>query len=215
MNSALPTVISVIPVVNTEEAIRANAFTCLFNHIKLYTGKEICDTEAVLLKKLLKYRVLRKRQYLLQEGDVCRYLYYVVDGALRMYSVNSRGQESILALGVENNWIGDRESMAHGIPSNYNIDAIEHTILLQFPVEYIELFIKTMPAFATLIRLQTKEFSIDTQKRIYAVLNLTAEERYRELLATRPEFGQRFSQNLIAAYLGVKPETLSRVRKRY
>jgi CRP/FNR family transcriptional regulator, anaerobic regulatory protein len=199
---------------NSNWSAREASLHFLCDYIEALTGLRIEQDEIPLLHQVLRFKTFRRRQYLLQEGDICRYIYFVIRGALRMYAVNERGQEAILAFGLENSWIADRESMSLQIPSLYNIEAVENTEVIQLTMGQLEMLSQTIPAVAEMIRLQNKQLAIITQKRIHAAISMTAEERYRDLLICHPEYAQRFSLTMIASYLGIKLETLSRVRKR-
>ena len=191
-----------------------SALCALIRHISNYTGMEISLSERNQLLQAVKIKKLRKRQYLLQEGDICRSVSFVIKGALRMFSVNERGHEAILSFGLENCWVSDKESLSLQSPSHYNIEALEQTLVLQLYATQLDMLQETIPALAELAKMQDREQAIATQKRIHAAISMNAEERYHDFLISHPNYAQRFSQNMIAAYLGIKPETLSRVRRR-
>jgi len=200
--------------ISTAEKYRENAVNNLCIHIARLTGISITDADHQLLQKTFKYKSLRRRQYLLQEGDICRHISFVVSGALRMYSVNERGQEATMFLCMENDWSVNRESMDLLIPSRYNIEAVESSELLLINFGDMETLKQTVPAIAEMVKIQDRKMAIATQNRIHAAISMTAEERYHDLVQSNPAYLQRFSQNMIASYLGIKPETLSRVRNR-
>ncbi|WP_078350422.1 Crp/Fnr family transcriptional regulator [Mucilaginibacter pedocola] len=197
-----------------DQDIKDDSFGILCKYVQELTGIRLAEEDISLLLQAAKFKTLRKRQYLLQEGDVCRYMNFITNGALKMYSVNERGQEAIIVLSTENSWIADRESMGLQTSSIYNIEAIEKTHIVQFTPGQLDALGQAIPAIAEMTRLQNKQLAIATQKRIHAAISMTAEERYHDLISCYPEYIQRFSQNMLASYLGIKPETLSRVRKR-
>jgi CRP-like cAMP-binding protein len=133
---------------------------------------------------------------------------------MRMFSINEKGQESIINFGLENNWMMDQESFSMLIPSRYHIEAVEDTELLIVSNSQLQLLMDEIPAIDRMMRLTDRQKLISTQQRVHAAISMTAEERYHNLLTAHPEYTQRFSQNMIAAYLGIKSETLSRIRKR-
>ncbi|MBL4676835.1 MAG: Crp/Fnr family transcriptional regulator [Mucilaginibacter sp.] len=194
-------------------SLRPSAYELLFDQIEEVTNLRLCKTDKAIFQSVFHFKMLRKRQYLLQQGDICNSLAFVVQGALRMFSTNGRGHEAIIIFAVERDWLADRESMINQGASDYNIDAIEDCVLLTITYQALEALRNSNPAFAAFFRCQIKAFAIATQQRIHRALNLTIEEQYHDLLETNPAFGQRFSQNMLASYLGVQPETLSRIRK--
>jgi CRP-like cAMP-binding protein len=155
---------------------------------------------------------LRKRAFLLRAGEVCKHFAFVLTGALRMYSVDDKGTEHVLSLGVENWWVGDRESCVLLTPSRFYIDALEDANLLLITHAHMQELIRTVPAMAELMRGLDQRHEIATRKRLEAAISSTAEERYLAFLVQHPSYVQRFPQHLIASYLGILPETLSRIR---
>ncbi|UOQ68966.1 Crp/Fnr family transcriptional regulator [Hymenobacter volaticus] len=155
---------------------------------------------------------LKKRAFLLRAGEVCKHFAFVLTGALRMYGVDEKGGEHVLSLGVENWWVGDRESCVLLTPSRYYIDALENTSLLLITHAHMQELIRIVPAMAELMRGLDHRHEIATQKRLEAAISSTAEERYVAFLSQHPTYVHRFPQHLIASYLGILPETLSRVR---
>jgi CRP/FNR family transcriptional regulator, anaerobic regulatory protein len=185
----------------------------LFAYIESKSSSKLNNEEKQLVQQTFKAKHLRKRQYLLQEGDVCKYMAFVVKGAGRMYSVNESGQEIIIRFGIESWWLGDYESYNLHTPSLYNIDMIEDSDLLLISNEQLQQLLKRVPAIDLMIREIDRKGAIATQKRIHSAISLGAEERYNQLVKTYPELLLRFPQGMIASYLGISPETLSRIRK--
>ncbi|KAA2243643.1 Crp/Fnr family transcriptional regulator [Chitinophaga agrisoli] len=188
-------------------------YDILLKYISEHATSPITEEGASLIRAAFVYKKLRRKQYLLQEGDVSKYLSFILKGAIRQYTVNEKGMEHIVRFGIEGWWTSDRESFEMGTPSRYNIDAWEETELLQISREkYVELF-NTVPAIQEMTQELDRRGAIAAQKRIHSAISLTAEERYLNLVQTHPMFLQRFPQNMIASYLGISPETLSRIRK--
>jgi CRP-like cAMP-binding protein len=191
-----------------------DALNLMYSFIIRCTGIELSSDDKSDLREAFKSKSLRRRQYLMQEGEVCHNFSFIATGALRMFSVNERGQEAILSLNTECSWLTDEESLHFQKPSRYNIDALENTVVLQVTLPRLQLLIHNISAVAEMIARCRHEQVIDTQRRLHAAISMTTEEQYQDLLENKPDYAQRFSQNLLAAYLGVKAETLSRVRKR-
>ncbi|HEY6083567.1 MAG TPA: Crp/Fnr family transcriptional regulator [Chitinophagaceae bacterium] len=183
----------------------------LIEYINTYTTTTLTESEIDIIKNIFTPRRIRKHQYFLQEGDVCRYMGFIVKGAMRQYSIDDKGGEHIIRLYIENWWAGDRESFTMLTPSNYNIDAWEETDMLTITQASVTEF-NSIPALNELARNLDQKHSFAFLKRINSAISLSAEQRYAELLKTYPEFLQRFPQHVIASYLGITKETLSRVR---
>lgn len=169
--------------------------------------REIAAVRSVSVEKRL-----RKRQYLLQEGDVCVNNCFIVKGCLRLYFVSEEGTEHILRFAVENWWMSDQESLNNGVPSKNNIDALEDSELILIPqADYINLQM-TIPGFRRMVeRLKARSFE-SSQRRILSNISFSAEEKYQHFMKTYPDIFYRIPLHMIASYLGVSRETLSRVR---
>lgn len=157
---------------------------------------------------------MRKKQYLLQEGDICKHMGFVLKGAARMYSVDDKGHEHILRFAMEGWWLGDYESYMLQEPTRFNVEMLEDADLLMATKEQFQELIDNIPAVSSTMKVIDKQSAIATQQRIHAAISLTAEERYESLQKTNPAFLQRFPQIMIASYLGISAETLSRIKKK-
>lgn len=168
--------------------------------------------EKEMIRSVSVIKKIRKRQYLLQAGDVWKYDAFVSSGCLRTYSVDDKGNEHIIGFSIENWWCGDRESLLSNEPSRFNIDAIEDSGLVMFTHANFEKLRYEIPAFDKMINTILNKSFITQQNRINAVLSYTAEEKYLNFVEKYPEFALRVPQGMIASYLGMTPETLSRIR---
>src|SRR4051812_13714448 len=178
------------------------------------TGKiDITNDEFNHLKTFFTMKKLRKRQYLLQEGDSAKYQAFVVEGILRSYTIDEKGGEHILQFASEGWWITDLASYLSDEPSILNIDALEDATLLLLAKPSWEKAMHEIPGLEHYFRIIIQNHLVATQKRLLQSLAETAEEKYSRFLKTYPECAQRVSQHMIASYLGVTRETLSRVRK--
>ena len=185
-------------------------FDSLLSYIKNHSVTPLTGSDIEVIQDAFVPKKIRKRQYLLQEGQVCKYAAFIVKGAMRQYSVDEKGVEHIIRLCIENWWVLDRESWSKGTPSVYNIDAWEDSdLLLITNIDHLSHL--GIPAVNEMILKMDENFAIATQKRLSS-LSLSAEERYAELVKVYPEFLQRFPQHIIASYLGITKETLSRIR---
>ena len=188
-------------------------FITLFDYIERKSSVKLSEDERNLITTQLKPKRLRKRQYFLQEGDVCKYMGFIVKGATRMFAVDERGHEHILHFGLEDWWVGDYESFYLLTPSKYFVEALEEVEMILVTNEQLQELAGTIPAIAAMLDSLNRGAVIANNKRMHAAISFTAEERYEDLARTYPHFFQRFPQNMIASYLGISPETLSRIRK--
>lgn len=185
----------------------------LFFH-KFNEKVNLSKEEEEVIKQYLTPKKLRKKQYLLQEGDVCKHIAFVEKGALKAYVVDDAGAESIIQFALEGWVISDLYSFLTGEPATYNIDALENAELVLISKSAHEELLKKLPKYETYIRLQITGAYIALQKRLTSIISLPLEERYKNFLAVYPNIAQRVPQHMIASYMGLTPETLSRVRSR-
>ena len=182
-------------------------------HQKLNSVITISEEEFQQFCTSFKPKKLRKKQYLLQSGDVNRYQAFVVKGLLRSYTVDEKDNEHILQFASEGWWIADLSSYLTSEPSILNIDALEDAELLLLDKNAWEASMKSIPVLEHYFRIILQNHLVATQKRLLQSLSETAEEKYTRFLKTYPECLQRMPQHMIASYLGITRETLSRVRK--
>jgi CRP-like cAMP-binding protein len=188
-------------------------YESLIKYISSYSTTPLTQSEIELIKDTFVPKKIRKKQYLLQEGEVCKYAAFIVKGAMRQYSVDDKGVEHIVRLTIENWWAVDRESFLMLTPSVYNIDAWEDTDVLLITKADSLNRINSIPAINEMAKKMDEGYAIASQKRLNATISLPAEKRYADFASTYPEFVQRFPQHIIASYLGITKETLSRIRK--
>jgi CRP-like cAMP-binding protein len=183
-------------------------------YINSYTTAPLTEGEIDLIEGFFIPKKFRKRQYFLQEGEVCKYTAFITKGAMRQYRVDEKGEEHIIKLFIENWWASDRESLMNHTPSIYFIDAWEDTEALLVTKTDLSDLADRIHTLSEWLRKLDANFAIASQKRITAAISMSAEERYYDLEKTNPAFLQRFPQHIIASYLGINRETLSRIRSR-
>jgi len=160
------------------------------------------------------HKKIRKKEYLLEEGEICKHMAFIIKGSMRKYYIDEKGIENIVDLYIENWWAGDRESFVNFTPSVYNIDAWEDCELFLISRENTLKLRDQCRAFNELLLKLDEQNTIATQKRITSTISSTAEKRYADFVECYPHFIQRFPQHLIASYLGITKDTLSRVRRK-
>lgn len=170
--------------------------------------------EKKLVTELFKPRLYRRRQFVLQEGDVCNQFNFVVRGCLRMYKIDEKGNIHILQFAAENWWLMDIGSFHQRNVSELYIDALEDTMVLQINYDnLIALYLKTTK-FDRIFRVLIENSFVSLQKRLLQNISSTAEERYLSFLQSYAHLNNRLPQTQIAAYLGITPEFLSRLRNK-
>lgn len=170
--------------------------------------------EKQLVTDLFKPRLYRKRQYVLQEGDVCNQFNFIVRGCLRMYKTDDKGNIHILQFAAENWWLSDIGSFHERKPSDLNIDALEDTMVLQISYDNLVFLYTKAPKFDRIFRVLVENSFVSLQKRLLQTISSTAEERYLSFTETYPHLNNRLPQTQIASFLGITPEFLSRLRNR-
>ena len=174
----------------------------------------LTQEEQGVIKSYVTPKKLRKKQYLLQEGDVCKYFAFVEKGALREYSIDENGNEHIIQFALEGWTISDLYSFLTGEPATYNIDALEDAELVLISKSAHEELLQKVAKYETYTRLQITGAYIAMQRRLNSIISLPLEERYAGFIALYPNIVQRVPQHMIASYMGLTPETLSRIRRR-
>jgi CRP-like cAMP-binding protein len=180
-------------------------------HAKIHSA--LTDDELEQIKAASIPKKLRKKQFLLQEGDTCRTRAFVCKGCLRVYRVSIKGTEHILHFAAENWWIDDPESLLTGQPSKTNIEAIEDCELLLWKKEDMEKLFTDIPVFKTWNDHTLAKNLISHQNRIYSDMSETAEMKYNNFIEAYPSIYNRVPLHMVASYLGVSAKTLTRIRK--
>lgn len=173
---------------------------------------QLSAEEKELFTSSIKVRKLRKRQYILQPGDIARYECFVTEGCLRQYYIDDKGQEHTLMFAFEDWWTGDMYSFLSGQPTRYSLEALEDSTLLLIDRQRLEQLYDEIPQLNRFYRILLQNAYIAMSERIHQTLSMTAEERYHSFQARYPHFEQRLALKHIASYLGITPESLSRIR---
>lgn len=188
-------------------------YETLFEYIQKFNSEPITAAEKELYRSAFSPFKLRRKQYFLQEGNRCKHFAFIIKGAMRLYTVDETGTEHIARLGIENWWVGDRESWVMDTPSIYNIDAWEDTemLILSRP-NAIEL--TSIPGFSGMMHKLDDKNNMANQRRITAAISASAEKRFTEFAECYPELLERFPQYIIASYLGFTKDTMSRLKSK-
>lgn len=188
----------------------------MYDTILKYVARyiELTPEETDIFTSLLTPRKVRKRQYLVQSGDICKAENFVVNGCLRSFYVDEKGEEYISQFAIEDWWITDLNSFLTQTPANYYVEALENSEVLQISYEAYHELLSRIPKFDRFFRIIIQKAYVATQQRIISTMSKTSEERYLEFVAHYPNIEQRVPQYMVAAYLGFTPEFLSKIRSR-
>ncbi|MCF1192881.1 Crp/Fnr family transcriptional regulator [Mangrovimonas sp. AS39] len=169
------------------------------------------EEEAFLLSKL-SYRKYLKGQYVLQQGDISRVECFIVKGCTKMFFVDDSGQEHIIMFSIEDWWTSDLGSFSTQTPSDFNVQCLEDTELIQFSHDTIEDIYERIPKMERFFRKIIEKAFVASQKRIIRNFSMTAKERYTSFRNKYPSMDQRIPQYMIASYLGITKEFLSKIK---
>ncbi|MFT4986687.1 MAG: CRP-like cAMP-binding protein [Glaciecola sp.] len=183
----------------------------LIENIKLYAS--LSEQEIQLLRNAVDKKVYAKSEIIFTEGNVSDEIYFVTKGCVRLF-YNVDGTDKTAFFYTEGKFICAGESYTFNIPASENYQAVEQTEIFVFTKSKIDVLLKEVPKFEIIARIATENELITSQKVIASFVTKSAEERYIDLLNTQGELFQRVPQQYIASFLGVSPETLSRIKTR-
>jgi len=175
---------------------------------------QLDKTETDFFVSLLQNKTLRRKDFLLKQGNVCKTENFIIKGCLRTYTIDENGFEHIVMFGVEDWWVGDLYSFLTHTPANYFIDALEDSEVLQITKENLDKLYERVPKFEKFFRLILQNAFIAQQNRINQNLSFTAEQRYLYFIKKYPQIEQRISQKQVSAFLGITPVFLSMLRRK-
>ena len=175
---------------------------------------QLTEEEINVIQSLFRHKKFRKRQFILQESDISRYESFVIRGLTRTYELDNKGTEHVVQFGVEDWWVGDLFSFLTETPSTYQIDCLEDTEVLQISKADQDLLYRQVPKMERFFRILIQNAYIASIHRIASSLSKPASERYAEFLTKYPGIGQRVPDHQIASYLGLTPQSLSRIRNK-
>ena len=184
--------------------------TALYKHINRFI--DLSNDEQDVLAPLLKSFSVKKKAFLLEEGQMCRANYFVVKGCLRLYFIDIKGAEQTTQFAIENWWITDLTSFLFQEHSEFYIQAAEATEVIAIEHHHYDEMFQKLPKLERYFRLILQKNHQASQRRIKFLYSQTAEERYRHFNSLFPEFVQRVPQYMLASYLGFTPEFLSKIR---
>jgi CRP-like cAMP-binding protein len=183
----------------------------LFKHLSLKV--DISQEDLNKFVTLTKTLQLKKGDFFLREGRVARYQAFLLSGVMASYSTDKKGEKHVIQISIEGHWTSDLLSFLTREPSKFNIEALEDAKLMVISKENFELACKEIPIFERFYRILIQNAFVQLQRRISNIYGESAEVRYLKLISEKPEIVQSVPQHYLASYLGIKPQSLSRIRK--
>jgi CRP-like cAMP-binding protein len=187
----------------------------MFSQFKTYLKQftEISEDEILMICEAGTERTLRKSQSLLHDGEVWNYNCFIISGCFRLYRFGEDGTDHTMRFGIENWWMTDRESYNNRTPSVYNIEALSRSSVILWTKETWQHLLSEIPALKLFEEgLQARAYEA-SQRRIFSLISGSAEEKYTEFQKTYPNVFNKVPLYMVASYLGMSRETLSRIRK--
>jgi CRP-like cAMP-binding protein len=179
-----------------------------------YIGRHITLSEGEIEKlcESVVYRRYLKGQYIVQQGDVCKIESFILKGCVKTFYIDQEGQEHIVSFGIENWWVSDLGSFILQEPANYNVQCLEPTEVIQFVHDRLENLYTDIPALERFFRIILQKAYVAAQERIVGKFSLSAKEQYIKFRKQYPLIEQRVPQYMIASYLGMSREFLSKIK---
>lgn len=182
----------------------------IINHFNKYLPLDEPEIEA--LTSRLVERKIKRKQFILQEGDICKCFTYVKEGCFKMYGVDNSGAEHNLVFATEDDWISDIGSLHKETPSQLYIEAVEPSVILQISKGDLWYLYTNFPKFDRNFRVIIEDKFIELQNRLLQTFSSSAQQRYESFLKQYPNLATRLPNTQIASYLGITPEFLSKIR---
>jgi len=174
----------------------------------------LSETEVEQFCGLFRHHHIKKKDFLLSEGEVCKFEAFVTKGMFRVYHIDSNGFEQVLYFAIEDWWVTDIDSFINQRQSSLYIEALEDSEVLLISKEDKDYAYQHIPAIEKLFRVMTQKTHVALQRRMIDNLSKTADQRYIDFTEKYPQLAQRLSNIQIASYLGISHEFLSKIRKK-
>lgn len=172
----------------------------------------LTQEEEQKLSSLVSFRKLLKGQYFLQQGDICKFSGFVISGCTKTFYVDEEGQEHVIMFSIEDWWTSDMGSFISQKPADFNVQCLENTQLIQFSYENQQQMMQEIPKLERFFRIIIEKAFVASQKRIVRNMSMSAKDRYLIFRKEYPKIEQRIPQYMIASYLGITKEFLSKIK---
>lgn len=186
-------------------------FKPLTDHFESYLP--FTEDEKLLIDSRVSHKRVKRREYLLQAGEICRHYTFVVKGILRLFVYDKEGREHNILFASEGDWIADISSFHATRPGESNIRAVEPSELIQIAQQDLYYLYINIPKLDRIFKVVTEEKYVELQHRVFQNISSTAQQRYQYFLEKYPHLASRLPNTQIASYLGITPEFLSMIRK--
>ena len=186
-------------------------FESLIAHFESYLP--FTEEEKSQITERVQCRELKRREYIIQAGVICRHYTFVVNGIIRMYVTDNEGKEHNILFASEGDWISDIDSFHAVQPSQSSIQALEPSKIIQIAQQDLYHLYINVPKLDRIFKVVTEEKYVELQKRVFQNISSTAQQRYVAFLKQYPKLATRLPNTQIASYLGITPEFLSMIRK--
>lgn len=184
--------------------------TTFENYLRLQT--DLSEDDIHRISALASTRKLRRNEFLLREGEICRHKVFIVSGLLRTFGITPDGSEHILQFSPENTWTLDAESYDRQTPSRYHINAVEPSELLLWAKADFNMLLADIPRLKNFAEQLISRNIHSGRQRLLTTLSGTPEQKYEDFVQNFPGMLSRLPLRMIAAYLGVSLKTLTRIR---
>ncbi|MFD2587338.1 Crp/Fnr family transcriptional regulator [Croceitalea marina] len=184
----------------------------ILDHIAKYV--KLSESEIAEFISILKITRVKKRQFIIQPGFVSEYRNYIVEGAVRVFYLDDAGKEHTVSIGVEDWFFTDFTSYLNRTPAEYYAEALEDSIIIQMKYDDVEAICERIHALCQYFRLYIEKALSFSNQRVITNISKTSEERYWEYVNKYPQIANRVPQYVLASYLGISPESISRIRSK-
>ena len=182
----------------------------IITHIQKFIS--LSAEDIAIIEAATEITTIKKKEFLFNAGQLCHANYFVVRGCLRLYIDNDKGAEQMIQFGIDNWWITDYMSLNSGRPSEFCLQAVEDSEVIILDTKTRDKLLLQIPALERYFRILTEMAYGAAQMRVHYIFSMSGRERYKHFNERFPQFVQRVPQYLLASYLGISPEFLSRLR---
>lgn len=186
-------------------------YSSILSNINRYVTLTSAEEERLI--SIIKTSRVKKKQFIIQPGFICQSRTYIVEGAFRVFHLDDEGKEHTVSIGIEDWFVTDFYSYINQVPAMNFAEALENSLIFQMRYEDIEPLCQEIPALSEYFRRTTEKAFAFSRRRVISNISKTAEERYDEYVERYPNIAKRVPQYVLASYLGMSPEFLSKIRK--